>query len=674
MPRSTRVLVLLSLAVAVVAYVLSASMTSARDVYLAAVAGALAAAGARLAPRWTGRILLPLAFVAPGLLNLATAADSRQFHTLWLVPAAAWLIAETPLKGWSIPIRWQRLLVTWALVVAACWPIVFLRELDFHPSLSLLRETYSNGLARLPVAAWTCGVAAAAVQTLVGVLWLDRLCARFPDRADPKGVATEVLIPIGVGVAAACGVGIYQSWVDPTWLSPPLWTRLGRATGTLLDGNGLGAVAASWSVVLAGWLISADLQRSAVSPGAGSSKDRGHRLSSVALPALLLLVGCLAVFASGSRTAFAAFAIGALVLATAVARRTQLLAAVVAALALVLVLGGASHLGWLQAANPVRRLTRTLPRPTLAGVQSFARSMWARDGWGTASVSAIGRYPFTGVGPGTFTLQSSDFVYINEGRVIPPDNAQNWWRQQAAEFGLAGAGFAIVLTVGIVRLLWRRAPPGLEPAAGAVRGAIIGLAAASLFGVPTQVPAVSFSAATFLFLALWLFEPAEPRQGRRISRGGVVLVTALVGLVAAGQALAASHELRPPLRVLRVGGQYGYDFWRGGTGSDGRPFWWTGRRGVFVFPAERGVLEFIAIPMHPDIASRPVTVQVSLNGQKVLEREARDHAPIALRLPDRPGQRAVLIETRVDRTFRGSDGIERGLLIQKNYDRPAELR
>jgi hypothetical protein len=128
------------------------------------------------------------------------------------------------------------------------------------------------------------------------------------------------------------------------------------------------------------------------------------------------------------------------------------------------------------------------------------------------------------------------------------------------------------------------------------------------------------------------------------------------------------------MRAMRVGVPYARGFWRGGTDAAGRPFWWTGRTAAFVFRSEPGVLEFICVAMHPDIALRPVTVEIRLDGRKVLDELARDHSPITLRLPTRPGQRAVFVETRVSRTYVAADGTELGLMVQKNFDMPAEVR
>jgi hypothetical protein len=667
MQKPSRVLVLVSLVLAAGAYLVSISVHSPRFAWLAVVGAVLAAAGARLVPAATGAVLLGGVFVAPGILCLAFSRPETEFHSMWLVPMAAYLVAGRPVADWCIPSRWRWPIVVWALVVAVCWPIVFLRELDFAPSMALLSEAYSNGLAPDRIWLWTTSVAVPAMSFMVGVLWFDSLFDRAGAEAGEWWLRRRVVAPIAIGVAATSAAGLYQAWVDPSWLSYGVWIELKRATGALLDGNALGMVAATWFPVLAGFAAS----------------RRHERRRSAAAAGAVLLLGWLVVFASGSRTAFAAILVGTLFLAAGLAaaarvRRWKLVVvAGLAAASVVVVLGAAAASGRLRTATPLHRIAQSLPPPTADGLVRLARSMWLRDGWGQAAGAIIAERPFTGVGIGSFSRQSVDYYQRQTGVVLPPDNAQNWWRQQAAELGIAGAILAVILSLLTFRMLCRPAPAGSTVLAGALRGAIGGLGVASLFGVPTQLPVVAFCAWTLLFLAVRLFEgqardaaPA-PRFAGRIA---VIGAGVLVALVAAGQLYAATHDLRPPMRVMRVGGSYGYGFWRGGVDAEGRPFWWTGRRAVFVFPLEPGVLEITATPMHPDIASQPVHVEIAFDGRTVLEQVVHDRSPVKIRLPARPGQRAAFIETRVDRTFGGPGGEQRALLVQKTYDRPAPAR
>ena len=82
----------------------------------------------------------------------------------------------------------------------------------------------------------------------------------------------------------------------------------------------------------------------------------------------------------------------------------------------------------------------------------------------------------------------------------------------------------------------RNAP---APIAGAVNGAILGFAAASLVGVPGQVPLVAL---TFIVFVFWAVAPnrPEPPTSAAISRGMWVVISTIVVLFLA-------HGLAPPL-------------------------------------------------------------------------------------------------------------------------------
>jgi hypothetical protein len=137
---------------------------------------------------------------------------------------------------------------------------------------------------------------------------------------------------------------------------------------------------------------------------------------------------------------------------------------------------------------------------------------------------------------------------------------------------------------------------------------------------------------------------------------------------AAGHVYQASHRLRPAYRAMQLGLQYGYGFERGGVTADGEPFWWTDRHAVMVFPAETQVFELSARAEHPDVASRPVRVQVWLRGERVIDQVVSTHAPVVVRLTGPPRARGYLFDVRVDRLFTGPDGRRHGLLITKRVE------
>lgn len=647
--RITRRVVVGSALLAVVAYLVTIRVDSPLDAGVGLALALAAGLGARFASRWTTRIVVASGFVAPAVLYLALGGRESYHRTMWLVPVATWLAVAAPTEGWSLPARWRPLLAGWALAIALSWPIVFFRELDFAPSL--LSASMSNGVVNNRIWAWALSVADTALLHIVGVLWLDWLAARYRREQGRGALVRDVLLPAGGGLLVACTVGAYQAWVDLDWLTTPGWLQVRRATGPFFDGNALGMVAATWSVVLAGLIWSW---------GRGTARTAGA--------AAALLIGAAGVFASGSRTAFVVQSVGTLFLLVGAARaqrvrpaRLMAGAAVVTSVVLVAVWASAGR----QTDSPVQRLAATLEPMTAGGVRTLARSLWERNGWGTASVTAIAEHPVTGIGLGTFNLQSADYHFRRTGRPIPPDNAQNWWRHEMAEWGLTGG----IITFGWTALfgwflLKGRARPEDRAAAGAVRGVLLGLAFVSLFSVPMQ-PIVAVSVWTFIFLAWYLLQ--EPSVARPWGAWSWVAVIAFAAFATGAQAYAATHDLRPPVRMQRVGKGYGYGFWRGSVDRGRAPYWLTGRQAVFVFPLQPGEFRFTVTPLHPDLDKEPVRVEVWLGRKRVVDTVARNRTPIGLAIPLAEGQRAIFLETRVSRTFRGPRGRETGLRIDKRF-------
>jgi len=137
--------------------------------------------------------------------------------------------------------------VGWGLVIAASWPIVWLRELDFAPSVVSVAEVANNGVEISPDIAllWVYGVVA---FHGFGLLLLDWLFATF-GRGDGERFQRAVLMPLALGWGGAWLVGLYQAEVDPAFLNRGHWAMLRRASGTLMDANPFGMVAALWGAI-----------------------------------------------------------------------------------------------------------------------------------------------------------------------------------------------------------------------------------------------------------------------------------------------------------------------------------------------------------------------------------------------------------------------------------------
>jgi hypothetical protein len=252
-------------------------------------------------------------------------------------------------------------------------------------------------------------------------------------------------------------------------------------------------------------------------------------------------------------------------------------------------------------------------------------------------------HPWTGVGIGGFHVVSADYIYRALGRHLATDNAQNWWRHQIAELGLLGAFPALWLSLMIVVLLWQGVSH-VEPigTATVIRAVLIGVGLASLLGVPTQLPASSLAFVTLLFWLTALPRTSGTQSSARAAGTGVAFALALV--VAAGVAIDARGDLRVTSRALRTEVPFSYGFSAPEGVSEFGELRWAATRAAWVLPVPNRYLQITLWAASPDVAARPVTVRVSLNGQQHIDRTLTSQEPstFVLEMPD--GARWALVE------------------------------
>jgi len=182
-------------------------------------------------------------YLARGVMFLAFG-----YIFLYFIPVTACILgiilAKPNLHIWHFPREWKIPLVLWALTVALSWPIVFLREVNFTPVLTLNTPAFNNrgGLPTNVAAAW---VLQTAVIQGVGFLWIDWLFGTF--RTDQRErFARYVLVPLGTSFVLTSLVAFYQAFIDIRFLNGPAWIGAGQASGALMDANPLGVLAACW--------------------------------------------------------------------------------------------------------------------------------------------------------------------------------------------------------------------------------------------------------------------------------------------------------------------------------------------------------------------------------------------------------------------------------------------
>ena len=610
------------------------------------------------ARRWPSAVLgglVAFGSVAAVVCTLAIGRFDWYYLIFWLVCLLVGFLARPGLR-WSLPPPWRFPLIGWALVLSVSWPIVVVRELDFSPALLGEYGLLNPGVGWPPpfVALW---ILHGFLIQIIGILWFDWLWGAHGGERR-RSFERQILLPIGGTVLVACVVGLYQGMVDIHWLSGGPWPVLDRATGTLLDANVFGMVAALWAPMFAlGGLAVAARLRSQWSIWLGSAA---------------LLIASAGVWVSGSRTALLALAIGltpivAQTCSRVVASRGTRLLRLGAAPVLVLL--AFAVLVFVTSTGPAERIRELVPPPSIEGVQRLAVRLWNRGWHGPAANLMIREHPFVGVGIGSYHPLVDQYSR-RAGWRAPFDNAQNWYRHHLAELGLIGSIPWILWVILFTGFLIRTRGTGEEkfPAA-VVKGALVAFGIASLLGVPAQSLVVTLTFWTFSFWYIRLAGSpgvrADPPTAAASDRLGWAVVLAVATVYAVGTFRVAYVDLRVPYRAARgVDDQelpdaynYGIDNPRDvGFADDHRR---TGKRAVFTLPYPKGQgrgrvrLMLSAWLEHPDAAERPVQAKIWTHGRELVLNEKRWDGSRVTRFIDRAnGHRAFVVETWVDRTWR----------------------
>ena len=606
-------------------------------VALAAGVVARVAAPASTAPLLVGVGLAPL-----WQAGSAVVAGSSDLQVLmpWLAALAGW-IAWPVGPAWRVTGIWQVGVVSWALVMAVGWPITALRELDF--TLQTIGTSTPNGSFGLTPHLSGAFVALTAETQFVALLVFDWAWGA------PSALRRRAWWALAPGVAAACLVAVWQQAVDPSLLSREPWIGLDRAAGLFFDANAMGALAALIGAALAG-------------PGMCPAR----------VPRVLWTVGWAAlsvagVMASGSRTALAALAVSMAAAGLVTLRGWRRLATVVAMGALVMMTARfAGARGEITSGNAAGRLAGTARRVVEGGAAELWDVAWRRDGYGPASMAIIVEHPWVGVGPGAFGNVVTDYGQQALGLRLPPDNAQNWWRQQLADLGLVGGAGALLCSVlALVAVLrsWHR-PGDLA----ALRTApLVALGLMALVSPATQHPVLQVLAGLLVAHAV---VPSEHSGGGRLpaatSRPVVALVWAIALVYGASLAVEGWTAFRPPDRASRF--HFGYNY--GVSAPVQTPFGegrWSALRSVVVFRPEGRVLVARVVLPHEDLERSPVVVTLSDGHRVWCRHQGRDHTPFECRMPA-PTGRWMFVQVDVSRAWRTENSAEQAALVAVRYE------
>ena len=585
---------------------------------LALIGGWLAAHAWSSAPA----ALVALATVVPALLAAGFGTTDPVIHTAWLAAIAGCLLPSLSWTRWDLPALWRVLLGGWALTLALAWPVLVLREAGFDPARfgDTVNAVSWAGLSAPLAAGWIMHMV---LVQLVALLWLERMVPRARDGR--LAVAPEVH-GLWLGATAASLVALYQGAADLEFLSTAEWAALGRATGTMLDANTFGMVAALAAPVAVAALRAEMLPRWP------------------ALAAVVFAMNGAGVWVSGSRTAFLCGLVGACALATSFVphprRHAGLLWPAVGAVVVVVV----AAVVFSTADNP---LGRELGNPN---DDTVAEALFNRGGYGAIANEMVREFPLTGVGAGTYHWLAPDYQRVMLNQELPFDNAQNWWRHQLAELGLLGGLPVLLWSLLVAWMVLRGVGAEASRSTGVWRGGLIGLGVVSLIGMPTQSPLVLLW--FFTLVALLVADaPLPERTAGTSKRPAWVAVAALAGAYAAGHGMLAVTDLSVEARALRAGRDHAVGLFAPEPSPDGGEFRWTAEHAELLLAPRTRWLVLRTWVAHPDVGEQPVGLRLATPCQVLFDEELRDSTPVHLALAW-PGDPAVLrLAIDVSRTW-----------------------
>jgi hypothetical protein len=592
---------------------------------------------AAFATGWLMAARLPdwllVAAIAPAFLRLLAGREGPILDTVWMAGLAGGLLRAGPWSRWTMPFPWNVLIGGWVLALSLAWPVLVARESGFRPA-GIYDAGAFNSWSALPAPHAVVWILYVVLAQLAGALWFD--WARSRARVQQP---VQLVRGLWMGATAASLVAIVQGTVDLDLLSTEFWASLRRATGTMLDANSFGVCAALAAPV--GFL---------------GMRTLAPRVPGAAVA--VFAVNLAGMWLSGSRTALLCGVIGVAGLIVGLSRERRTASSSPYGAAVWIPLGVVVVLVVVLLTATTSPIQRALDIPP--GRAGLA-SLWNRGGYGPIALRMTHEYPLTGVGAGSYRILAPDYWRAMANDVLAPDNAQNWWRHQIAELGVFGGALVIAFSVLVAwRVLAARSPAGEVAATFTARGALLGLGAISLVGMPTQNPLVLL---WFFGLAAWLttLVADEPRRGdsaRGIERVAWLAAIALAAAYAVGHLLLAAGPLHPAQRAQRAHRDYVIGAYPPEPLPGANEFRWTGQDARFSWAVKTRWMAIRFWANHPDIAARPVHVRLTSPCGVLFDEDLTSDTSMSLGLVLPEGQHTLEATVHVSRTWSPADAGE----------------
>jgi O-antigen ligase len=534
--------------------------------------------------------------------------------TIAVMPAAA-LFAPAPVRGAELC----------AAAFGAAWLLTLWRPLSrsrWPRGLVIPAALYALAL----IGSWVGLMVASAAGVSLAALPLHVLHAIPSDHllfSSPEPETWTLL-------QATAGIGLFLAAVGLTRDYPDLTRHMGRTCVAAAAGLGIAtlwAIASEWAATGYATTFLARYpsgERFALHLADMNAAGSWYALAAVTAVAIaifstryrvqaagaLAIIG-IAIWFTGSRSAYLAVTVGALVLALGQQRwpmRRSQIAAVGGLLAVVLVAGAIAS-DW---------------RTGEAG--STAMSARLRSQFLVTTARMFASAPMWGVGVGRYFDRSPEFMSDELKTLYGNENAHNYFTQQFAELGLVGGSLFLWLAGVLVLSGWKAIRERDVPEHLGLYAGVVGYLTTCVTGHPLLVPETALPFWVIAGTAAATSASSVSRaEGVHVGLAAAAAILLAAGVGSAGVAYARSPAEPPP----------GYGFHQPVT-DEGATFRWMVRHATLYVPNDRGFLRLRARAPQETRADRPLVLETSLAGRVADRREVTTERWVTFDIPVRP--------------------------------------
>jgi O-antigen ligase len=410
----------------------------------------------------------------------------------------------------------------------------------------------------------------------------------------------KAITALGSSALLSLGFGMFQHFNSLTLGNNPISIEVGLLNATFKDALSFGAFL---SISIPFFL--------------------GILLSLKGLPRLIVAMTIIPsgflIFYSGSKSALlsllAALGVLGLFALAALFKHRHLLAKKAVPIGLtVLLLAGATAFFVLSKKSPVDSIRKSTTIVRMGNLSPMLRERTLKA-W-TIALRMIKDYPLSGLGVGSFIIESSNEAKAYAMDIGVPQSAENLLLQIGAELGAPG----ILLFLWILWEILRRAITAYRGALQSVFGRV--LIPAALTGIFAFLLNAQFHSYigsyeiqyVFWFLAAMFFavpcvrpQPAEntpPDRRFKLTAGALIIITG------ASLLWSSTHSLSPARRTQRYGLRQEFGLGPAEKNADGLEFRWSGRFAGLTVSIETPKFIVPILASHSDIHRRPVRVKI----------------------------------------------------------------